>query len=99
MEKAEKTQYQAALAITGTRQGSNRSKLDEEFGWETIPDRHWCRRIVQIHKIKNNMTQSYLRDNLPSLRGTFYRNNNPKGVSPLDAAITYSPTPLVRRII
>ena len=36
MEKVERTQYQAALAITGTWQGSNRSKLYEELGWETL---------------------------------------------------------------
>ena len=29
MEKVERTQYQAALAITGTWQGTNRSKLYE----------------------------------------------------------------------
>ena len=53
MEKVERTQYQAALAITGTWQGSNRSKLYEKLGWETLSHRRWCRRILQIHKIKN----------------------------------------------
>ena len=38
MEKVERTQYQAALAITGTWQGSILSKLYEELGWETISD-------------------------------------------------------------
>ena len=58
MEKVERTQYQAALAgtgITGTWQGSNRSKLYAELGLETISDRRCCRRILQIHKIKRNM--------------------------------------------
>ena len=32
--KAERTQYQAAVDITGTWQGSNRSKLHEELGLE-----------------------------------------------------------------
>ena len=32
MEKVERTQYQAALAITGTSQGTNRSNLYEELG-------------------------------------------------------------------
>ena len=35
MEKAERIQYQAALAITGAWQGSNRSKLHDELGWES----------------------------------------------------------------
>ena len=65
MEKVERTQYQAALAITGTWQGSNRIKLYEELGWETLSDRRWCRRIFQIHNIENHMTPSYLRDKLP----------------------------------
>ena len=54
MEQVERTQYQAALAITGTWQGSNRSNLYEELGWETLSDRFRCIRILQIHKIKNN---------------------------------------------
>ena len=62
MEKVERTEYQAALAITGTWQGTNRSKFYEELGWETLPDRRWCRRILQIHKIEKYKTPSYLRD-------------------------------------
>ena len=58
METVERTRYQAALAITGAWQGSNRSKLYEELGWESLSDRRWRRRILQIHKIKNNMTPS-----------------------------------------
>ena len=52
METVERTQYQAALAVTGAWQGSNRSKLYEELGWEFLSDRRWCRRILQIDKIK-----------------------------------------------
>ena len=65
MEKVERTQYQAALAITGAWQGSNRSKLYEELGWEMLSGRRWCRRILQIYKIKNNRSPSYLKDKLP----------------------------------
>ena len=42
MEELEKVQYQAAIAITGVWQGSNRSKLYEELGWESLSDRRWC---------------------------------------------------------
>ena len=65
MEKVERIHYQAALAITGTWHGSNRAKRYEELGWELVADRRWCRCILQIYKIKNNMTPSYLRDKLP----------------------------------
>ena len=65
MEKVERTQYQASPVITGTCQGTNRSKLNEELGCETLSDRRWCRRIFQIHKIEKYKTPSYLRDKLP----------------------------------
>ena len=65
MEKVERIQYQAALAISGAWHGSSRSKLYEELGWESLSDRRIGRRILQIHKILNNKTPSYLSDKLP----------------------------------
>ena len=65
MEKLEKVQYQAALAITGAWQVSSRSKMYEELGWENLSDRRKCRRVLQIHKIISNNTPSYLIDKLP----------------------------------
>ncbi len=35
MEEVERVQYKGALAVTGAWQGSNRSKLYDELGWET----------------------------------------------------------------
>ena len=46
MMKVERNQYQAALAITGAWQGSSRSKLYDELGWESLSDRRKCRRGV-----------------------------------------------------
>ena len=60
MEKVERTQYQTALAITGTWQGTNSSKHYEELGWESLSDRRWCRRILEIHKIEKYKTPSFL---------------------------------------
>ena len=65
MEKVERAQYQATLAITGAWQGSSRSKIYDELGWETLSDRHKYRRVLQIHKIMNNNTLSYLNEKLP----------------------------------
>ena len=65
MEKVERVQYQSALAISDAWYGSNRAKLYEELGWETLSDRRMGRRILQIHKIVNNRTPSYLNDKLP----------------------------------
>ena len=62
MEKVERIQYQSALAISGVWHGSNGAKLYEELGWESLSDRRMGRRILQIHKILNNKTPSYLND-------------------------------------
>ena len=58
MEKLERVQYQAALAVTGAWQGSNCSKLNEELGWENLSEQRMCRRILQIQKIMSNKTPS-----------------------------------------
>ncbi len=65
MNNIERVQYQAALAITDTWQGSSRSKLYEELGWESLSDCRWCRRILKIHQILSNKTPIYLQDKLP----------------------------------
>ena len=46
----------------------------DELGWETLSDRRMVRRILQIHKIVNNKTPSYLKDNLPPNRRPFLFN-------------------------
>ena len=66
MEKVERIQYQAALAVTGSWQGSSRTNLYEELGWESLSDRRRCRRILQVHKIENGRTPSYLKSKLPT---------------------------------
>ena len=53
MAKAESIQYQAAL---------------EELGWESLADRRWCRRLIQVHKNLNNTTPSYITNKLPPIR-------------------------------
>ena len=73
MEKVKRTQYQAALAITGTWHGTYRYKLYEELGWDTFSERRWCRRIFQIHKIEKT---PYLRNKLPPHRRPLYIFNN-----------------------
>ena len=76
MEEVERIQYQAALAISGAWRGSSRSKLYEELGWESLSDRRMSRRILQIHKILNNKTPSYLKDKLPPYRRPLYSQIN-----------------------
>ena len=54
MEKVGKIQYQAALAITGTWQGSCRPKIYDELGWETLSDRRNCRGVLLFRILKIN---------------------------------------------
>ena len=75
MEKVEIIQYQAAHAVTGAWQGSNRSKLNDELGWESLSNCRWCKRILHIHKIVSNETPLYLIDKLPLLRRPLYSQN------------------------
>ena len=67
MMKIESVQYQAALAITGAWQGTSRSKIYEQLGLESLSDRRSLNRVLQIFKIKSNLTPSYLRAKLPPL--------------------------------
>ena len=75
MERVEKIQYHAALAITGAWQGSNRSKLYDELGWESLSDRRWRRRVLQIHNIVTS-APCYLGNKLPRFRRPLYSQNN-----------------------
>ena len=65
MEKIERIQYQAALAVTGTWKGTNRNKLYEDLGWESLSDRRMCKRLLQFHKIVDRKTPNYLIKKLP----------------------------------
>ena len=39
MKALESTQYQAALAVSGTWKGTNISEIYDELGWETVDER------------------------------------------------------------
>ncbi len=71
MEKVEKIQYQAALAVTGVWQGTSRIKIYEELGWECLSDRRMSRRVLQIHNIFDKKTPDYLNEKLPQPRRNF----------------------------
>ena len=80
METVEKTQYQAALAVTGAWQGTSRIKIYEELGWESLSDRRMCKRVLQLHKIIDEKTPSTCATNflLPEMSSSifpmFFRN-------------------------
>ena len=50
MEKIEKIQSQAALAVTGAWQGSSSVKLCEELGWESLSEHRIVRECYKFTK-------------------------------------------------
>lgn len=60
MNHLETVQYQAALVATGCWHGTNRDKLYEELGWESLAQRRWYRRLSYYYRIKNHLTPEYL---------------------------------------
>ena len=44
---------------------TDRVKLYEELGWESLSDRRMLRRVSQLHKIVNGKTPSYLKKKAP----------------------------------
>ena len=51
INKIEKAQYDAALAITGTIRGTSREKLYAELGLESLKFRLWFRKLTCFYKI------------------------------------------------
>ena len=47
MDLIERVQYKAALIVSGCWQGTNRERLYEELGWESLSDRRWARRYMK----------------------------------------------------
>ena len=51
-KKLEATQYSAALAVSGAWRGTNKYKLYEELGWESLYHRRSYRRLTYFFKLK-----------------------------------------------
>ena len=56
MNTLERTQYQAALAVSGAWKGTSRNKIYDELGWETLDERRIFRRLTQFYKIMTGLT-------------------------------------------
>ena len=67
MNASESNQCQAALVVSGAWKGTNRDKIYEELGWETLDQRGFFRWLVQFYKIMNNLTPEYLKAFIPSV--------------------------------
>ena len=77
MEELEKVQYRGALAVTGAWQGTNRSKLYDELGWEPLYYRRLSHRLILLFKIINQLIPFYLAEKLPPVRNPFSDNPIP----------------------
>ena len=67
MKSIESVQYKAALIVTGSWPGTNRLRLYEEVGWESLSDRIIYRRFALFFKILKNDAPSYLFDHIHEL--------------------------------
>ena len=74
MKNLERTQYQAALAVSGAWKGTSRTKIYDELGWESLEDRRTYRRILQFYKIIKGLTPGYLREPIPPIRNHLFGN-------------------------
>ena len=72
MNTLERTQYQAALAVSGAWKGTSRTKIYDELGWETLDQRRMFRRLTQFYKIMTGLTPEYLRIPIPLLHGHLF---------------------------
>ena len=68
----ESVQYNAALAITRSIDGSSREKLHQELGFEKLHDRRWYRKLCFYFKIRHNICPLYLTELLPAMETNCY---------------------------
>ena len=66
------------MRSSGACHGSNRNKLYETLGWESLSDRRFIRKVLHLYKIRTNLTAVDLNDKLPPLRTPTCRNTNPQ---------------------
>ena len=64
-KKFESTQYNAAIAITGTIKGTFSGKLFQELGLESLKSTRWLRKLCLLYKIFHEKSPSYLFQLIP----------------------------------
>ena len=64
-EKLESVQYKAALARTGTMQGTSHDKIYQELGLESLKSRKWYKRLSCMFKIMKKEAPNYLINFIP----------------------------------
>ena len=92
-KKLEATQYTAALAVSGAWRGTNKYKLYEELGWESLYHGRWYRRLTHFFKLKNRCSPLYLYDLIPPEREIHYDLRAPRDYVPqIERTVRFSNT-------
>ena len=92
-KKLEATQYTAALAVSGAWRGTNKYKLYEELGWESLYHRRWYRRLTHFFKLKNRCSPLYLYNLIPPEREIHYDLTAPRDYVPqIERTVRFSNT-------
>ena len=76
INKLEKVQYHACLAITGAFSGTSHEGLYRELGSECLQTRRWYRKMIFFYKILNVLAPKYLFDILPVSKNRHYSIKN-----------------------
>ena len=80
INKIEKAQYDAALAITGTIRGTSLEKLYAELGIESLKFRRWFRKLACFYKIQSTGLPKYLLQLIPTNNHSYTLRKLRKGV-------------------
>ena len=89
IDKLEKVQYQACLAITGTIQDTSHESLYKELGQRSLQSRRLYRKMIFFYKILNGLTPKYLFEILPVSNDSCY---NTRAQSKLELTQFYTKT-------
>ena len=89
----QQTQYSVALAVYGAWKGTNRQRLYNVFGWESLYSRRWYRRSCHFFNLKTKQVPEYLFNEIPAERKTSYNLRNQRMYSPsIDRTVRFSNT-------
>ena len=71
INKIEKAQYDAALAITGAIRGTSREKLYAELDTESLKFRRWFWKLACFYKIQSTGSPKYLLQLIPTNKHSY----------------------------
>ena len=81
-EKLESTQYNTAIAITGTIRGTSSEKLFQELGLESLKSRSWLRKLSLFYKIFHEKSPSYLFQLIPPKNNVYATRSSQNNKTP-----------------